>query len=471
MMYNESPKVILIAILAVLLIGSCAEDNAILDKIDNGIPLVSGSDNETVLGWYDTYLEVERYLPDFRPNTTARALAYIGLAAYESVLPGMPDHSTMASHLEGLETVEFSPNDELFLSINVDNPIYWEAVLNRVYFRTLSHFMINRTNNQNKLIIDTYFDNLKRLNSVLDSEVMQHAINRANEVSDAVIVYAQSDVESVDQIWDITPSDYSPPSGAGYWQPTGPDFSLACHPYWYKVRKFMVQDNDYIFIDPSPYSEDSQSIIYKEATEVNETVDNITEEERWIAEFWSDDIVNLTFSPAARQIAIANQLVTESAISMEEALEMYLRLGISLNDAAVVCWEGKYKYNLERPVDYIKRMINPEFTTMLAHMYDGYVHNPNFPAYPSGHSTFASTVAPVFDHFFSNRMSQFTDRSHDGRTEFFSEPRTFTSFDEMAEENAMSRIPLGVHFRQDCVEGLRLGYIVGDKAIGFSLEK
>jgi hypothetical protein len=32
----------------------------------------------------------------------------------------------------------------------------------------------------------------------------------------------------------------------------------------------------------------------------------------------------------------------------------------------------------------------------------------------------------------------------------------------MAYENAYSRIPLGVHVRMDCDEGLRLGYEIAD---------
>ena len=36
-------------------------------------------------------------------------------------------------------------------------------------------------------------------------------------------------------------------------------------------------------------------------------------------------------------------------------------------------------------------------------------------------------------------------------------PRTFESFNEMAEENALSRLYLGVHFRMDADEGLDLG--------------
>ncbi len=54
-----------------------------------------------------------------------------------------------------------------------------------------------------------------------------------------------------------------------------------------------------------------------------------------------------------------------------------------------------------------------------------------------------------------------TDRCHEGRTEFISTPRDFDSFYEMAQENACSRIPLGVHYRMDCEEVLRMGFAIG----------
>jgi hypothetical protein len=56
-----------------------------------------------------------------------------------------------------------------------------------------------------------------------------------------------------------------------------------------------------------------------------------------------------------------------------------------------------------------------------------------------------------------------TDRCHEGRIEFLSTPRSFGSFDEMADENAYSRIPLGVHFRMDAEAGVDLGHKVGKK--------
>ncbi|MDQ3017821.1 MAG: hypothetical protein M3R25_14005 [Bacteroidota bacterium] len=40
----------------------------------------------------------------------------------------------------------------------------------------------------------------------------------------------------------------------------------------------------------------------------------------------------------------------------------------------------------------------------------------------------------------------------------------------MSKENALSRMLLGVHFRMDCEEGLRLGELIGAQVAGVQLE-
>jgi hypothetical protein len=85
---------------------------------------------------------------------------------------------------------------------------------------------------------------------------------------------------------------------------------------------------------------------------------------------------------------------------------------------------------------------------------------PSFPAYPSGHSVFGATAAVILENYFGSTFN-LTDNSHEGRKEFLGKPRTFNSFFEMANENARSRMHLGVHFRMDCEEGMRLGNRIG----------
>jgi hypothetical protein len=41
----------------------------------------------------------------------------------------------------------------------------------------------------------------------------------------------------------------------------------------------------------------------------------------------------------------------------------------------------------------------------------------------------------------------------------------------MATENALSRMYMGVHYRIDCEEGLRLGYLISDEVLKLKLRK
>lgn len=150
----------------------------------------------------------------------------------------------------------------------------------------------------------------------------------------------------------------------------------------------------------------------------------------------------------------------------DETLAMLVKLGFSLNDAAVSSWADKYEYLVMRPSVYIQEFIDPDFQTNLFKFI--FWPNPTFPGYPSGHSTFASTAAGIFINEFGNETT-FTDRTHEGRTQFIGDPRTYNTFSEMAKENAFSRIPLGVHIRIDCTEGYRLGYEISDAVNDYSL--
>lgn len=78
---------------------------------------------------------------------------------------------------------------------------------------------------------------------------------------------------------------------------------------------------------------------------------------------------------------------------------------------------------------------------------------------------------PLLEYFidFFGNQTNFTDRSHEGRTEFGGAARNFNSFEQLARENAFSRIPLGVHIRMDCAEGLRLGYEISDALKAYDL--
>jgi hypothetical protein len=198
----------------------------------------------------------------------------------------------------------------------------------------------------------------------------------------------------------------------------------------------------------SNYKPMNDKILYAEALEIYTLSKPLQYKFKWIAEFWSDDFPGVTYSPVTRWFSILNQIIKKEKPSFDEVQKMYFLMSLALHETAVSCWKLKYSTLQVRPSAYIQAKIDPSWRP--------FHDNPPFPAYPSGHSAFGASTASVLEYFFS-KTYEFTDNSHRGNKAFLSEPRSFTSFREMAEENALSRLYMGVHFRKDCEDGLHLG--------------
>lgn len=492
-MFYDQIKFIVIAGLLIFSLQSCSDEESLintedlsleaaggggLDRGGNGDnpdgqgpngnnqngPMAANSvaqlDNSIVLQWTDLFLELDRYALGMRPNSTARALAYIHLAGYETAVPGMRNFNSNESTIPGLN-----------LRGNVNrNGVDWEIALNACYADVMDHFLLN--------VPASLMAQISALESTIEAELIdgedEERIEESKEwgasIAAQIIAFSQTDQEAETQILEPQPLSYEPPVGDGFWTYSA-EQERALFPYWENVRTFVISPEQTTTITPQAYSEDPNSNYYQQMIEVYESNNSARSEDGeqlWIAEFWSDDVENNTFSPPTRQFAIANQLISEHSLNLEEALHFYLKLGFSLNDAAVATWKYKYQYMVMRPNVFIHEFIDPSFQTNLFRLIPW--PNPTFPGYPSGHSAFASAAGGVFINFFGEQAN-FTDRSHEGRTEFRGEPRSFETFSDMAEENGYSRIPLGVHIRMDCTEGLRLGYEISDAINGYRVRR
>lgn len=422
---------------------------------NNSTP-VEALDSEIAEDWIDLLLEVERYSAG-RPNASARSFAYIFLATYETAVPGMDGYSSLAEVYSELD-IAGAPTRELD----------YELALNTTFEIVVDHFMINLSTENTEKIETFASENEATLSGGLPSAIITDSQEWGTYVAQQVIAYSQTDAEAEEQIQAPQPSSYEPPTGDGYWTYSA-DPERALFPYWSSVRTFVISSEETSTVPPMDYSSNRNTPYFAQMQDVYEANNEARAEQGeqlHIAEFWSDDVEGLMMSPPARQVSIANQLIDQYDVNLEDALELLVKLGFSLNDAAVSTWADKYEYMVMRPSNFIHEYIDPDFQTNLYRLV--YWPNPSFPGYPSGHSCFASAAAGVFIDAFGNRTN-FTDRTHEGRTEFQSAPRNFRSFEDMAEENGYSRIPLGVHIEIDCTEGLRLGYEISDAVNNLSL--
>jgi hypothetical protein len=415
--------------------------------------------------WTEQYLEIEKDLVGFRPASTCRALAYIQMGAYETALPGMTGYTSLTGLIPGWQSPRFP-----YATDQID----WEIALNAYYARALKFFLFGSSQAALAHIDALESTRLSSLSQGVAQGVVNTSIAWGQDMANEVIAYSETDREGATQIRDPRPASYVPPIGEGLWVQAAYNPNRALFPYWGKVRTFVNEGADLVALPPYTsyvdYSTDPASGYYQQMKEVADAVKNLDFDSEWIAEFWSDDIEGMTFSPPARIFAISNQLIQLEQLPLDRALELYCILGMAINDAAVAAWNSKYIYNTERPETYIHKYIDPGFRSALGRAIGTTGLNPSFPGYPSGHSTFAGVSWAIFDHYFGTHYD-FTDNCHFGRSEFRGEPRTYRTWKEMAEENAYSRVPLGVHIRMDCDEGLRLGHAIAENVLRLDLRQ
>lgn len=451
---NSLKKLLPIMLLMGALFTACDNDDddkvLVLDEKS-----VADYDHEVASKWNEVFLEIERYAAGYRPGPAPRALAYIGLASYEACASGMEDHRSIAAQYAGLTLPVADANEEY----------HWPTVVNAVRADLMRRFF--RTAR-----VDLY-EKIGALENALGSkfrtqtseEVYKRSVAHGQAVAEAMWAWSATDLTGHDAYLDpfkgYNWADYQ--SKLGHWRPTVPGPTQPMFPHWGRARAFAISEADKLCPPPLGYSESPNSPFFNQAMEVYAQTVNAPYENIWIGEFWSDDLLNLTFSPGPRWMAIANQVYSLEDSNLETALLCDAKVGLALNDAAVACWHSKYYYNIERPESYIKRIIDPNWEPPLDNPINGDKgFSPAFPAYPSGHSTMGAAGAEALSSIFGYNYAM-TDRCHEGRTDFEGRPRSFGSFYEMAEENAWSRVPLGVHYRMDCEQGVNLGYRVARK--------
>jgi hypothetical protein len=152
-----------------------------------------------------------------------------------------------------------------------------------------------------------------------------------------------------------------------------------------------------------------------------------------IVHFWADGIN--TYTPPGHWDAIASEDFVKQRFSEVRWARNMALLNMSLMDAAIVCWDIKYKYFNPRPSQF-----NADIKT--------WTGLPNFPSYTSGHSTFSGAAATILGYII---------------------PAKANSYNDMARDASLSRLYGAIHYRSDCDSGLVCGKKVGGYAVARAL--
>jgi hypothetical protein len=398
-------------------------------------PPVHEFDAEVATAWFDLSSELVRTTPGFSPPVASRAFGYAGLALYEALVPGMEDLRSLTGVLPGLTAVPAAGRNRTY---------DWPSVANSALADVLRGlFPASRA--------AAISDLETRLNALMESGlppgIRDRSQERGRQVAAAVVEWSKSDGGHEGYLRNFPA--YTPPLGPGLWVPTPPGFQPALQPYWGANRCLTIASGASCPPGEHPaYSEDPGSAFYAEGLETYEAIRMLTPEQEEIARYWADD-PGLTPTPPGHSISIATQVLRAEDASLAAAAETYAKVGIAVCDAFTACWHQKYVYNLLRPVTYIQRLIDPNWTPLLT--------TPPFPEYTSGHSVQSGAAFQVLTDLFGASYA-FVDRTHEDRG---LTPRTFGSFLEAADEAAISRLYGGIHFRAAIVNGVTQGRCVG----------
>lgn len=444
---QASSRLLWVIALCAVLIGQ----NCSYDEVEESLEYQSAT--EIALTWNHLALDLERNTLGYRPPVGARMFAYVEMAAYEASLPALHDYISLENYLSGYEKSSIKFGEGQF---------YLPASLNAAYAQILRNFFPTAPTNLQQQIDLLEKQHAKSFLQHTNSAVAKQSAEFGKSVATSVWAWSKTDREGNEGHLYNYDHGYEPPNCTGCWQPTGEHPMPALLPYWGRVRTFVADSTELHFRNPAAYEEVLDSKFYTEAMEVYTVSKPLSKENRWIAEFWSDDLPGLTMSPAGRWISIANQAFEKARPPFPLVMETYLKTALAVCDAGITVWKGKYVFNVERPESFIRARINPEWKALHA--------TPSFPAYPSGHAAFGAAASEVLTDALGKNF-KLTDRTHEKRPEFASTPRSYSSFAEMAQENAASRVLLGVHYRMDCEEGLRLGKLIGQKVVSLPLRR
>jgi hypothetical protein len=150
--------------------------------------------------------------------------------------------------------------------------------------------------------------------------------------------------------------------------------------------------------------------------------------------------------------AIARHAVQAKALDIVQSARAMALLNFATMDSQLAIWDAKYTYNSWRPATAIRAGGGSTFTALLS--------EPMHPEYPCAHCGVGAASSLVLQGLFGSGPFPFSVASVPTAA-----PRSFNSIREYEEEEAISRLYGGVHFRWSNVVGEIVGKQVGERVL------
>lgn len=384
----------------------------------------------------------------FSPPVASRIYAYPNIAAYEIIAQTNPDYLSMTGQLRDLKSIPVLDSTK-----NINPQL---AAL-------IAHMDVSKSLIFSEDRMKTLQDSLYTLWGDINNEQLDASRIYGLEV--ATFIKTWMDKDNYKQTRTM-PKFTVNADDQTRWQPTPPAYMDGIEPHWNKIRPFVIDSaQQFKPTPPPPFSMEKNSDFFKELKEVYDISMDITEkgdesEEIEIAQFWDcNPYVSVTrghlmfatkkITPGAHWIGIAKIASKNTNSDFDKTVYAYTKTSIAIVDAFISCWDEKYRSNLIRPETLINQHIDESWKPVL--------QTPPFPEYTSGHSVVSGAAAVALSNVFGEDFA-FDD---DTELEFGLPIRSFNSFNEAADEAAISRMYGGIHYRAAVEIGVKQGRDLG----------
>lgn len=385
----------------------------------------------------------------FSPPVASRIFAYPNIAAYEIMAQVNPEYKTLTGQVNDLtpipamDTIQ-NINPELAAMIAHMN-ISKQLIFSEDKFNVLQDSLFNKWKTTNEKEFEA--------SKIYGLKVADHIKKWMNKDN-----YSQTRT---------MPKFTVDTDNAARWQPTPPAYMDGIEPHWNKIRPFFLDSAaQFKPVPPPPFSMEKNSAFYKELKEVYDISNKITadgdeSEEVEIAKFWDcNPYVSVTrghlmfatkkITPGAHWIGITKIACRNTQADFSKTVYAYTKTSMAIADAFISCWDEKYRSNLIRPETLINQHIDENWQPIL--------QTPPFPEYTSGHSVVSGAASTALTYIFGDDFA-FED---DTELPYGLPMRSFNSFNEAADEAAISRMYGGIHYRAAVEVGVGQGRKIGD---------
>ena len=274
---------------------------------------------------------------------------------------------------------------------------------------------------------------------------------KSNGIRVGQLVAAQILAQRANDGSSAAPLPFTLGANPGDYQLTPPAFAQPVFTHWPLVRPFTLRRASQFRPPPPPtLTSPKYAAAIDEVKALGAAQGSTrTPDQTQIGQFWNPPIW-----AAWNRIAQSAALARDAGLS--ENARTFAALNLTLADAVIAFYDGKYTYSLWRPVTAIRAAgtdgnpataADPTWTPLSATAPD--------PSYPGAHGTISAAGADVLAAVFGNDFA-FTVTS----PALPGVPRSFVSFSEAALEASASRIYNGNHTRLDEVAGEDLGHDV-----------